>query len=109
MYILLITDRFGDHTHGDVFDAQWRHMNVMIGPYRRSAIPPPRPDNLDAVLEAATILAKDFDYVRVDLYAPGNRIYFGELTFTPGAGVLPFTPDHIDYEWGKLLGEKAGL
>jgi hypothetical protein len=27
MYILLITDRFGNHTHGDVFDAQWRHMD----------------------------------------------------------------------------------
>ncbi|WP_241023955.1 ATP-grasp fold amidoligase family protein [Burkholderia sp. Ac-20365] len=109
MYILLITDRFGSNTHGDVFDAQWRHMDVMIGPYTRSVRPPPRPDNLDAVLKAAATLAKDFDYVRVDLYAPGNRVYFGELTFTPGAGVLPFTPDHIDYEWGKLLSAKADL
>ncbi|MFM0021148.1 ATP-grasp fold amidoligase family protein [Paraburkholderia azotifigens] len=108
MYILLITDRFGNHTHGDVFDAQWRHMDVMIGPYTRSAEPPPRPDNLEAVLKAATILAEDFDYVRVDLYAPDNRVYFGELTFTPGAGVLPFTPDHIDYEWGQLLEVGAG-
>jgi hypothetical protein len=39
----------------------------------------------------------------VDLYAPDNQIYFGELTFTPGAGVLPFTPDKVDYEWGKLV------
>ncbi|WP_109479950.1 ATP-grasp fold amidoligase family protein [Paraburkholderia sp. C35] len=103
MYVLLITDRFGNHTHGDVFDAQWRHLDVMIGPYTRSAVPPPRPDNLEAILKAAAIMAEDFDYVRVDLYAPDNRVYFGELTFTPGAGVLPFTPDHIDYEWGKLL------
>ncbi|ALL67357.1 Glycosyltransferase [Paraburkholderia caribensis MBA4] len=109
MYILLITDRFGNNTHGDVFDAQWRHMDVMIGPYTRSAEPPPRPDNLEAVLKAATVLAKDFDYVRVDLYAPDNRVYFGELTFTPGAGVLPFTPDHVDYEWGQLLGASADL
>ncbi len=103
MYILLITDRFGSSTHGDVFDAQWRRTDVMIGPYTRSPVPPARPENLDAVLRAAATLAKDFDYVRVDLYAPDNRVYFGELTFTPGAGVLPFTPDYIDYEWGKLL------
>ncbi|CAG9231756.1 conserved hypothetical protein [Paraburkholderia sabiae] len=109
MYILLITDRFGSHTHGDVFDAQWRRTDVMIGPYTRSPIPPPRPENLDAVLKAATTLAADFDYVRVDLYAYDNRVYFGELTFTPGAGVLPFTPDRIDYEWGELLTMKAGL
>jgi hypothetical protein len=109
MYILLITDRFGNHTHGDVFDAQWRRTEVMIGPYTRSPVPPPRPENLDEVLKAAAIMAKDFDYVRVDLYAYDNRVYFGELTFTPGAGVLPFTPDRIDYEWGKLLDEKAHL
>ncbi len=109
MYILLITDRFGKHTHGDVFDAQWRRTDVMIGPYTRSPTPPPRPENLDAVLKAAAILAADFNYVRVDLYAYDNRVYFGELTFTPGAGVLPFTPDHIDYEWGKLLSDKAEI
>jgi hypothetical protein len=109
MYILLITDRFGNNTHGDVFDEQWRRTDVMIGPYTRSPIPPPRPENLDAVLKAAAILAEDFDYVRVDLYAYDNRVYFGELTFTPGAGVLPFTPDRIDYEWGKLLSERADV
>ena len=103
VYILLISDRFGDNTHGDVFDADWNRLDIMIGPYTRSAQPPPRPANLDAVLKAAAKLCEDFDYVRVDLYAPDNRVYFGELTFTPGAGVLPFTPDHIDYEWGKLL------
>ena len=48
-------------------------------------------------------LSEDFDYVRVDLYAPDNEVYFAELTFTPGAGVLPFAPDKVDYEWGRLL------
>jgi hypothetical protein len=51
---------------------------------------------------------KDFDYVRVDLYAPDNEVYFGELTFTPGAGVLPFAPDKVDYEWGRLLTSTPG-
>ena len=49
------------------------------------------------------MLSEDFDYVRVDLYAPDNEVYFGELTFTLGAGVLPFGPDEVDYEWGRLL------
>jgi hypothetical protein len=34
-------------------------------------------------------------------------IYFGELTFTPGAGVLRYRPDKIDYEWGRLFELKA--
>lgn len=102
-FILMISDRFGSNTHGDVFDGQWKNLDMCIGPYTRSAKPPPKPENLDVLLQTANRLARDFDYVRVDLYTLDKRIYFGELTFTPGAGVLPFTPDHIDYEWGKLL------
>jgi hypothetical protein len=102
-YILVISDRFGSATHGDVYDIHWNHLDIAIGYYKRSAKPAPRPENLESVLDAAAVLCEDFDYVRVDLYAPDNHVYFGELTFTPGAGVLPFTPDKIDYEWGKLL------
>lgn len=103
MYILVISDRFGSNTHGDVYDINWNHLDVAIGYYKRSDSPSPAPENLKAILDTAAILAEDFDYVRVDLYAPDNDVYFGELTFTPGAGVLPFGPDGVDYEWGRLL------
>ncbi|RKE37022.1 teichuronopeptide biosynthesis TupA-like protein [Paraburkholderia sp. BL23I1N1] len=103
IYILVISNRFGSATHGDVYDVDWNHLDVAIGHYKRSAAPAPRPNNLESVLDTAVTLCEDFDYVRVDLYAPDNQVFFGELTFTPGAGVLPFTPDSIDYEWGKLL------
>lgn len=103
MYLLVISDRFGDDTHGDVYDADWNRLDIAIGYYKPSQAPAPRPENLEAVLDVARVLCEDFDYVRVDLYAPDNLVFFGELTFTPGAGVLPFTPDAVDYEWGKLL------
>ncbi len=103
IYILVISDRFGQNTRGDIYDANWNHLDMAIGAYKPSPKPAPRPANLDAILNAAMKLCGDFDYVRVDLYAPENRVYFGELTFTPGAGVLPFTPDRIDYEWGQLV------
>ncbi|OLL31614.1 hypothetical protein BTH42_11845 [Burkholderia sp. SRS-W-2-2016] len=103
MYLLVISDRFGNATHGDVYDVDWNRLDIQIGPYTRSPVPAPRPPHLDKVLEVAGRLCEDFDYVRVDLYAPDDKVYFGELTFTPGAGVLPFKPDSIDYEWGKLL------
>jgi hypothetical protein len=103
IYLLVISDRFGAHTRGDVYDVNWNHLDIAIGDYKPSPTPAPRPENLDDILDAATKLCADFDYVRVDLYAPQNKVFFGELTFTPGAGVLPFTPDRIDYEWGKLV------
>ncbi|HYS66791.1 MAG TPA: ATP-grasp fold amidoligase family protein [Paraburkholderia sp.] len=103
MYIVQISDRFGQHPRGDVYDVDWNHLDVTIGEYARSATPGAPPGNLDAVLEAAAKLSDGFDYVRVDLYAPDNALYFGELTFTPGAGVVPMFPDRVDFEWGELL------
>jgi hypothetical protein len=104
IYIALISDRFGEHPRADMYDAQWTQMDMSIGHYPRSRTPAPCPENFDELLWVATTLAEGFDYVRVDLYAPGGQIYFGELTFTPGAGVFPMRPDRIDYEWGKLIG-----
>jgi hypothetical protein len=108
IYILVISDRFGDNTHGDVYDVNWNRTEIAIGPYKRSNGPSPPPENLDSLLSAAATLASDFEYVRVDLYAFDNRLYFGEMTFTPGGGVLPFTPSRTDYEWGQLLSAARG-
>lgn len=104
MFIVVIAGRFGGDTRGDVYDVNWNYLDVTIGDYPRSAGPCPPPRNLDAILRAATVLSEDFNYVRVDLYAPNDDdVYFGELTFTPGAGVVPMRPDHVDFEWGTFL------
>lgn len=103
MFIVVISDRFGNDTRGDVYDVQWNHLDVGIGPYTRSTTPQPPPENLESILDTAVALSEDFDYVRVDLYAPNNAVYFGELTFTPGAGVVPTRPDRVDFEWGQFF------
>jgi hypothetical protein len=103
MFIVVISERFSDNPRGDVYDAQWNHLDVGIGPYARSPAPEPPPHNLALILETAATLSHDFNYVRVDLYAPNDDVYFGELTFTPGAGVVPMRPDCVDFEWGLLL------
>lgn len=99
----MISDRFGNNPHGGVYDVHWRHLDIAIGYCARSAAPAPRPVNLESIIETATVLSEDFDYVRVDLYAADNEVYFGKLTITPGAAVLPFGPDKVDHEWGRLL------
>lgn len=53
--------------------------------------------------QAAKILCKAFPFVRVDFFLANNRFYFAELTFTPGAGMMPFNPDKYDLEWGNML------
>ena len=48
-------------------------------------------------------LSSDFPFVRVDFFLANGRYYFAELTFTPGAGMMPFNPEKYDLEWGKML------
>jgi hypothetical protein len=103
MYIVQISDRFGPFPRGNVYDVDWNYLDVTIGDYARSATPEPPPPNLSEILVAADKLSRDFDYVRVDLYAPDNALFFGELTFTPGAGVVPMFPDQVDFAWGELM------
>lgn len=60
-----------------------------------------KPDNYEKMIEISERLAKDFDFVRVDLYEVNNKIYFGELTFCPGSGMEEFTPEEWDYKIGN--------
>ena len=55
------------------------------------------------MMEDARILSADFAFVRVDFFLTDDRYYFAELTFTPGAGMMPFDPESYDAEWGALL------
>lgn len=49
-----------------------------------------KPQKLDEMLYIANFIAKKFVQVRVDLYEIGNRIYIGELTFTPEGGMMSY-------------------
>jgi hypothetical protein len=103
---MIIADRFGD-ARGDIYDENWHRMDVRFGPYAPSDVPIPRPDYWEQVQYVATRLAEDFDYVRVDLYEVGGKVYFGELTFTPGAGRMRFHPESHEYYWGQMLKEST--
>lgn len=102
IYAGIVSDRFGT-PHGDVFDVRWNRVDLAVGHYPQSKVPPPAPPNWEEIVRLATRLADGLGYVRVDLYVPDGKVFFGELTFTPGAGVFPFHPDRYDYEWGRLF------
>lgn len=44
------------------------------------------PTNYPEMVRVARSLSREFDFVRVDLYSVGDRVYFGELTCTPHQG-----------------------
>lgn len=66
---------------------------------------PSRPKNFEEMKEISKILSHDVRFLRVDLYEINGKVYFGELTFTPCAGFLPFEPKEYD----KIIGEWIDL
>jgi hypothetical protein len=102
IYTGVITDRFGEPRH-DFYDPDWTRLDVVLGHYPCSAQAAPPLPNWDEVVGVATRLADGLGYVRVDLYVLDDKIYFGELTFTPGGGLMRISPDRYDLEWGRLI------
>ncbi|WP_106477819.1 ATP-grasp fold amidoligase family protein [Phytohalomonas tamaricis] len=97
------SDRFDDHCR-DYFTADWQRLPLKVKyPNSPEGRHPVRPEQLDALLQAATTLANGFAYVRVDLYVVQGRVYFGEMTFTPGSGFERFEPPTFDRAWGDLF------
>ncbi|OHV12167.1 ATP-grasp fold amidoligase family protein [Kushneria phosphatilytica] len=95
------SNRFGEHTR-DYFTADWERLPLAVKfPNTSSGAEPERPTRLSALIEAAWQLAEGFAYVRVDLYLIDEKIYFGEMTFTPGSGFERFQPIDFDHQWGS--------
>ena len=62
---------------------------------------PEKPQHLDEMIRMAEILSADFEFVRVDLYDLGDRICFGELTFSPNGGFMYSYTNEAIVEIGK--------
>ncbi|WP_114193411.1 ATP-grasp fold amidoligase family protein [Edaphovirga cremea] len=102
-YILqVITNRFkGDlirrfymDNFNEVFDGE----NMVYGEF----FEPETLLNLEKALELSKKLAQEFDYVRVDWYIEGGKLYFGELTFTPAAGLSTGYGEKLDHIMGNM-------
>lgn len=59
-----------------------------------------KPKNFDKMVDVVETLSQDIPFVRVDLYNVDGKIYFGEITFFPAAGMGKFNPE----KWDSILG-----
>ncbi|HEY2981194.1 MAG TPA: FkbM family methyltransferase [Anaerolineales bacterium] len=91
-------DRFGDHTSA-FLDTNWVRLPFTAQfPHHPHVVS--RPKILDEMLDSAARLSKGIPFVRVDLLALDAKVYFGEMTFYPGAGYKRFNPP----VWDEILG-----
>lgn len=95
-------DRYVGHKL-NVYDLDWNFVDFyMTSPNDRS-VHIERPKCLDEMIRLAKELSKDDIFVRVDFYSVNDKLYFGELTYHPGAGTIDFHPDKYDFKLGEML------
>jgi len=62
-----------------------------------------KPKHFEQMKLLSKKLSKEIPFVRVDLYEINNEIYFGEMTFYPCSGLMPFEPKEWDLKLGNQL------
>lgn len=97
----VVHGRFTSQFTVDYYNADWQHLPVSHKALANGG-PEPRPPELEEMLQLARLLSAGFDFVRVDLYRAKGRVWFNELTFTPGAGLMTYHPPEYDEIFGRM-------
>lgn len=61
------------------------------------------PDNIDEMIQIVKKMCVGFPHIRIDLYNIDGKIYFGEMTFYSGAGIINIdSKEYSDYLAGLI-------
>jgi len=88
-----------------IYSSEWEKLNAETK-FKKGGNTP-KPKNLSLILQLASKLSTGFPFVRVDFLLVNEKIYFGELTFTPARGFNSFNPKKIDLTFGEPLNIKT--
>ena len=107
-YIFVVLNRKKGFAQQMLFDTDWEaYPEYLVETsyfeiYKGSI---PKPLCLNEMLEYASVLSKDNEQMRVDMYEINNKLYFGELTLTSACGYM----DYFTEDFLKILGSKVLL
>jgi hypothetical protein len=90
--------RFVRHTR-NLYSPQWELLDARLTLQRHPV--DPRPEHLEDMISKAEKLAQSFEFLRIDYYSVGGKLYIGELTNYPGAGFERFIPSQFSEEIGR--------
>ena len=101
---VVCSDRFSKtETRMNFYDINWEPMGIHFGHYPPLPLEFPKPATYEEMKRLTAELSKDCPFLRVDFYEIKGRLFIGELTFFPGAGLEKFRPMSKDYELGEWL------
>jgi hypothetical protein len=106
-FIQVIGDRdFSNHTGKAAFySPDWKRLEIIFYDYPEFENDIPKPDNLEQILEIASILSDGIVYSRIDMYEVSGNAKCGEITFYPASGMYTYPPgkEEIDMKLGGMI------
>lgn len=99
--LFVATDRATD-VRFDFFDMDFQHLDI-VNIHEQSGKEIQKPSCFEEMKSLAETLSQGMEFVRIDLYEIGGRVYFGEFTFFHGGGFYLFHPAHWEKDLGDLL------
>lgn len=102
-YIGVYSDREKGKTKQELYDLNWNELDSKTGNFANQIKKTKKPKKFDELLKLSNILSKDFNHARVDFFIEKEKIYFGEITFTSGAGFDKFSSKQFEIEMGSYL------
>lgn len=102
---LYISENLTDHEKARIsfVTPDWKNAPFCRNEYKSLKELPRKPVVFDEMIALSEKLSKGISFLRVDLYEIENKIFFSELTFFPGNGLMRFDPEDWDYKLGKML------
>lgn len=94
-FLEMHANRFSRHQCA-IMTPDWKPVDATYASFDPIEPPPPRPKNLEKMVELASRLSEGFDFVRVDLFDLGDKVKFGELTHYHAGGTNMFKPPTFD-------------
>lgn len=95
-------DRYVGHKL-NVYDLDWNYIDFYMTSHNDPNVKIGKPEKLQEMLDVAKKLAVGTIFVRVDFYSIYTELYVGELTLTPGSGMIDFYPKEYDWKLGEML------
>ncbi len=75
------------------YDERWCKLDINLGGKPNPDMKKPTNKEFNTMIRFAEKLAEPFDFVRIDFFLVDDRVYFSEITHTPGAGYPKFPLD----------------
>lgn len=103
-FVQVIGERFNSGRHMNYYDLDFNYIPMSRLDFENDKESnDKKPEHLEEMIEYARKLSKPFKYVRVDFYEIEDRVYLGEMTFTPGACAFRYVNPEDEIKVGDML------